>query len=116
MANIHLANPDLVLNNFSGTGPVQDAEYFVQLIESKINFPLGNAPAEPVDLTSYTAPKKALSSTLLQGPVAECFRIHFEKAATWATAREQFITRTSDRRNKFWHRMEIEHCVSGDGG
>ena len=29
--------------------------------------------------------------------------------------REQFITRFSDGRNKFRHRMEVEHCVRGDG-
>ena len=38
-----------------------------------------------------------------------------ENATTWADTREQLITRFSDGRNKFRHRMEVEHCVRGDG-
>ena len=60
MANTHLAYPDLALDKFSGTDPDQDAESFVQLIERKINFALGDAPADPDDLVSYTFRKKAL--------------------------------------------------------
>ena len=37
------------------------------------------------------------------------------KATTWADTWEQFITRFFDGRNKFQHRMEVEHCVRGDG-
>ena len=54
MANTHLAYPDLALDKFSGIEPDQDAESFVQLIQRKINFALGDAPAEPDDLASYT--------------------------------------------------------------
>ena len=61
MANTHLAYPDLALDKFSGTDPDQDAESFVQLIERKINFALGDAPADPDDLVSYTFRKKHLS-------------------------------------------------------
>ena len=50
MANTHLAYPDLALDKFFGTDPDQDAESFVQLIERKINFALGDAPADPDDL------------------------------------------------------------------
>ena len=38
MANTHLAYPGLALDKVSGTDPDQDAEFFVQLIERKINF------------------------------------------------------------------------------
>ena len=114
MANFHLAYPDLALDKFSGTDPDQDAESFVQLIEGKINFALGDAPADPDDLVSYTFRKEAFSSSLLRGPAAEWYEKNFEKASTWADTREQFITRFSDGRNKYRHRMEVEHCVRGD--
>ena len=65
-------------------------------------------------MVSYTFRKKALFSSLLQGP-AERYEINIEYATTWADTREQFITRLSDGRNKFRHRMEVEHCVRGDG-
>ena len=115
MANTHLAYPDLALDKFSGTDPDQDAESFVQLIERQNNFALGDAPADPDDLISYTFRKKALFSFLLQGPAAEWYENNIENTPTWAATREQFITRFSDGRNKFRHRMEVEHCVRGDG-
>ena len=96
MANTHLAYPDLALDKFSGTDPDQDAESFVQLIERKINFALGDAPADPDDLISYTFRKKALFSSLLRGPAAEWYENIIENATTWADTREQFITRFSD--------------------
>ena len=115
MANTHLTYPDLASDNFSGTDPDQDAESFVQLIERKINFALGDAPADPDDLVSYTFRKKGLSSSLLRGPAEEWYENNIEKATTWADTREQFITRFSVGRNKFRHRMDVEHCVGGDG-
>ena len=115
MANTYLAYPDLALDKFSGTDPDQNAESFVQLIERKINSALGDAPADPDDLVSYTFRKKALFSSLLRGPAAEWYETNIENATTWADTREQFITRFSDGRNKFWHRMEVEHCERGDG-
>ena len=59
MANTHLAYPDLALDEFFGTDPDQDAEFFAQLIERKINFALGDAPADPDDLISYTFRKES---------------------------------------------------------
>ena len=115
MANTHLAYPDLALDKFSGTDPDQDAESFDQLIERKITFALGDAPADPDHLVSYTFRKKALFSSLLQGPAAEWYENKIENATTWADTREQFITRFADGWNKFRHRMEVEHCVRGDG-
>ena len=115
MANTHLAYPDLALDKFSGTDPDQDAEFFVRLIERKINFALGDAPADSDDLISYTFRKRALFSSLLRGPAAEWYEKNIVNATTWAETREQFITRFFDGRNKFRHRMEIEHCVRGDG-
>ena len=115
MAITDLAYPDLALDKFSGTDPDQDAESIVQLIERKIYFALGDAPADPDDLVSYTFSKKALFSSLLREPAAEWYENNVENATTWPDTREQFITRFSDGRNKFRHRMEVEHCVRGDG-
>ena len=92
MANTHLAYPDLALDKFSGTDPDQDAESFVQLIERKINFALGDAPVDPEDLVSYTFRKKALFSSLVRGPAAEWCENNIENATAWADTREQFIT------------------------
>ena len=61
MANTHLAYPDLALDKFSGADPDQDAESFVQLIERKINFALGDAPADPDDLVNYFSAKRHFS-------------------------------------------------------
>ena len=111
MANTHLPHPDLALDKFSGTDPDQDAESFVQLIERKINFALGDAPADPDNLVSYTIRKKALFFSLLRGPAPEWYENNIESATTWADTREQFITQFSDGRNKYRYRMEVEQCV-----
>ena len=63
MAAAHLAYPDLAVDNFSGTDPDQNAETFIQLIERKINFALGDAPADAGELVYYTFRKKALFSS-----------------------------------------------------
>ena len=52
MANTHLAYPNLAIDKFSGTDPDQDAEPFIQLIEQKVNFVLGDAPADAVELVN----------------------------------------------------------------
>ena len=59
-ATTGLAYPDLAIDKFSGRDPDQDAESFIQLIERKINFALGDAPGDAVELANYTFRKKAL--------------------------------------------------------
>ena len=115
MANAHLAYPDLAIDKFSGTDPDQDAESFIQLIERKINFALGDAPGDAGELANYTFRKKALFSSLLRGPAAEWYESNITNATTWDDVRTNFITRFSDGRNKFRYRMEVEHCIRGDG-
>ena len=115
MAATHLAYPDLALDKFSGTDPDQDAESFIQLIERKINFALGDAPTNVDALANYNFRKKALFSSLLRGPAAEWYGSTIEAATPWEDIRTNFITRFSDGRNKFRHRLEVEHCVRGDG-
>ena len=115
MAATHLAYPDLALDKFSGTDMDQDAESFIQLIERKINFALGDAPANLDALANYNFRKKALFSSLLRGPAAEWYGSNIEAATPWEDIRTNFITRFSDGRNKFRHRLEVEHCVRRDG-
>ena len=115
MANTHLAYPDLAIDKFSGTDPDQDAESFIRLIERKINFALGDAPGDAVELANYTFRKKALFSSLLRGPAAEWYESNITNATTWDDVRTNFVTRFSDGRNKFRYRMEVEHCIRGDG-
>ena len=101
MANSHLAYPDLAIDKVSGTDPDQDAESFIQLIEPKINFALGDAPADAGELVNYTFRKEALFSSLLRGAAAEWYERNFTNAITWENVRTNFITRFSDGRNKF---------------
>ena len=115
MANTHLAYPGLATGKISGTNPDQDAESFIQLIERKINFALGDAPADAGELVIYTFRKKALSSSLLREPVAEWYESNITNATTWENVRADFIARFSDGRNKFRYRMEVELCIRGDG-
>ena len=115
MAATHLAYPDLALDKFSGTDPDQDAESFIQLIERKINVALGDAPANLDALANYNFRKKALFSSLLRGPAAEWYGSTIDAATPWEDIRTNFNTRFSDGRNKFRHRLEVEHCVRRDG-
>ena len=115
MANAHLAYPDLAIDKFSGTDPDQDAGFFIQLIERKINFALGDAPGDAGELANYTFRKKALFSSSLQRPAAVWYESNITNATTWDDVRTNFITRFYDGRNKFRYRMEVEHCIRGDG-
>ena len=116
MANAHLAYPDLALDKFSGRDPDQDAEAFIRLIECKMSFALGTEPEAAADEhIIYLFRKKALFSSLLRGPAAEWYGSTITDATTWNDVRTMFITRFSDGRNKFRHRMEVEHCIRDDG-
>ena len=111
MAATHLACPDLAIDKFSGTDPDQDTESFIQLIERKINFALGDAPGDAGELAKYTLRKKALFSFLLRGAAAEWYENNIANANTWKNVRTNFLTRFSDGRNKFRYTIEVEHCV-----
>ena len=115
MANTHLAYPDLAIDKCSGTDPNQDAEPFIQLIERNFNFAPGDAPAVAGELENYTFRKKALFSFLIRGPAAEWYESNVTNATTWENVRTNFINSFSDGQNKFRHRMEVEHCIRGDG-
>ena len=115
MANTHLVHLDRAIDKFSGTDPDQDAESFIQLIERKINFAPGDAPGDAGELANYTFRKKALFSSLLRGPAAEWYENNITNSTSWEKIRTKFIIRFSDGRSKFWYRMEVEHCIRGDG-
>ena len=68
MGHTHLAYPDLALDNFSGTDPDQDAESYIQLIERKIVFALGDAPGDADELANYTFWKNALFWLYFEDP------------------------------------------------
>ena len=115
MTNTRLAYTDLAMDSFCGRDTDQDAESFIQLIERKINFALGDAPGDGGELADCTFRKKALFSSLLQGPAAEWYGNNITNATTWKNLRTNFITEFSDGRNKFRYGMEMEHCSRGDG-
>ena len=116
MANAYLAYPDLALDKISGADPDQDAEAFIRLIECKNNFAPGTEPdAADDEHVIYLFRKKALFSSLVKGPAAEWYGSTIQDAMTWNEVRTLFITRFSDGRNKFRHRMEVEHCIRADG-
>ena len=115
MAKTHLAYSDLASVKFFGTDPDQDAECFIQLIEQKINCAFEDAPGDAAELANYTFRKKPLFSSLPRGPTTEWYENNITNATTWERIRTNFINRVSDGRNKFRYRMEVEHCIRGDG-
>ena len=116
MVNAHLAYPDLPLDKVSGTDPHQNAEAFIRLIECKIKIALGTEPDEAdAEHIIYLFKKKALFSSLLRGPAAEWCGSTIQDAMTSNDVRTLFITRFSDGRNNFRHRMEVEHSIQADG-
>ena len=116
IANAHLAYPDVALDKFSGTDPDQDADAFIHLVECKNNFAHGTEPDEAdAEHILHLFRKKALFSSLRRGPAAERYGSTIQDAMTWNEVQTLFITRFSDGKNKFRHRMEVEHCIRADG-
>ena len=90
MAKTHLAYPDLAIDKFSGKNP----ECFIQIIERKMNFALGDAaPGDVGELANYTFRKKAPFSSLLRGPAAEWYENNITNATTWENVRTNVVTR-----------------------
>ena len=111
MVNTHLGYLDLSIHKLSGTDSDQDAESFIQLMERNINFALGDAPGDAGELANYISRKKVLLFVLLRGPTADWC----ENNITWDNVGTTFTIRFSDGQNKFRYRMEVEHCIRGDG-
>ena len=63
----------------------------------------------------YLFRKKALFSSLLRGPAAEWYEGFTvgNPLPTWIQVRTAFITRFSDDRDKYRHRIPAENCVRG---
>ena len=72
-------------------------------------------PLQTLMLRQKTLSAKKPFSSLLRGAAAECNESNIEAATPWEDIRTNFITRYSDKRNKFRHRTELEHCIQRDG-
>ena len=114
MAQNTVTFPDLALDKFSGNDPDQDAKSFLTTVENKINFSLGSAPVDRDELIRYTFRKKALFSSLLRGPAAEWYEATVTNATTWDQIKATFLTRFSDTRERYRHRINVENCIRGD--
>ena len=101
MAATHLAYPDLAIDNFSTTDPDQVAKSFIQKIERKIIFALGDAPGYAGEQAHYTIKKKVQFSFLLRRPAADLYENNITNATTKENVETNFITRFLDGRNKF---------------
>ena len=101
MAQTHLAYPDLALDKFFGTDLDQDAESFIQLIERKINFSLGDATGDADELENYAIRKEALFFFILRGPATDWYENNIANDTAWENVGTNFITRFSDGQNKF---------------
>ena len=115
MAQNAVSFPDLALDKFSGNDPDQDVKSFLLTVENKIDFSLGSPPNAADDAARYLFRKKALFSSLLRGPAAEWYEGFNvgNPLPTWIQVRTAFITRFSDDRDKYRHRITAENCVRG---
>ena len=66
-------------------------------------------------MANYTFRERALCYSLPQGPALESYENNITDAITWANARTHLITRLSDGGKKFRYRIEVKHCITGDG-
>ena len=103
------------MDKFSGKDPDQDVKSFLLTVENKIDFSLGSPPNAADDAARYLFRKKALFSSLLRGPAAEWYEGFNvgNPLPTWIQVRTAFITRFSDDRDKYRHRITAENCVRG---
>ena len=115
MAQNAVSFPDLALDKFSGNDPDQDVKSFLLTVENKIDFSLGSPPNDAGEAARYLFRKKALFSSLLRGPAAEWYEGFNvgNPLPTWIQVRTAFITRFSDDRDKYRHRITAENCVRG---
>ena len=107
--------PDLALDKFFGNDPDQDVKSFLLTVENKIDFSLGSQPNDAGEAARYLFRKKALFSSLLRGPAAEWYEGFNvgNPLPTWIQVRTALITRFSDDRDKYRHRITPENCVRG---
>ena len=115
MAQNAVSFPDLALDKFSGNDPDQDVKSFLLTVEYKIDFSLGSPPNDAGEAARYLFRKNALFSSLLRGPAAEWYEGFNvgNPLPTWIQVRTAFITRFSDDRDKYRHRITAENCVRG---
>ena len=115
MAQNAVSFPDLALDKFSGNDPDQDVKSFLLTVENRLDFSLGSQPNDAGEAARYLFRKKAFFSSLLREPAAEWYE-GFNTGnllPTWIQFRTVFITRFSDDRDKYRHRITAENCVRG---
>ena len=79
-----------------------------------MNFSLGSSPTDAAERARFLLTKKALFSSLLQGPAAEKSAVSIYDTPTWDQIRTTFIDRFSDDQDKNRHRIKAETCVRGN--
>ena len=87
MAATHVAYPDIAIDKLFGVDPDREAESFIQSIERKINFALGDDSGDAGDLADCIFKKKALFSSLHGGPAAKWREKNFTNTTTWENVR-----------------------------
>ena len=50
-----------------------------------------------------------------RGPATEWYESNVDASTTWDNFETNTMARFSDRRNKFRHRIDVEHCIRKDG-
>ncbi len=103
---------DLSLEKFSGTDPDEDALSFVTSIEKKLAFALGSPPADATALAIYNHRKRGLFATLLRGSAAEWYTPNIDEADAahnWNHKRSNFVTRSTDGRDRYKVRLQAEN-------
>ena len=111
MADNTVSFPDLALDKFSGNDPEQDVRSFLTTVENKINFSMGHEPDNDDERARYLFRKKALFSSLLRGPAAEWYTDNIKDGHDRQHIRTQFLTRISDKRDKYRYRITAENSV-----
>ena len=59
--------------------------------------------------------KKALISSLLREPAADWHEKNKTNINTWDNVRTNSVNRFLEGGTKFRYKMEVEHCIRGDG-
>ena len=102
--------PDLALDKLSGNDPDRDDKSFLRTVETFHLDHLQMMLAKQQDISS-----EKLLSSLLRGRAAEWYE-GFNTGSSllpWIQARTALITRFSDDKDKYRHRITTENCVRG---
>ena len=87
-------------------------DHFFTTVENKLNFSMGHEPDNDDERARYLFREKALFLSLLRGPAAEWYTDNIEDGHDWQHIRRHFLTRFSDKRDKYRYRITAKntHC------